>query len=168
MHDKKLAELTAEVHAVNLANGYANELYPILRDFFAPLVGQKIVKADGSLLEKLGRKLPKFPAKNGRPGQHEHASVMVYRHRSDYSLAWTVQVCWPIPPHTCTYYVITVYIGDMGGDVLKEVPDRYRPDRRTDYTVDEIVGKIEAYEAAKKAVDDAYSACHPFDRFVRR
>ncbi len=167
MHDRKLAELTAEVNAVNLANGYANELLPLWRDFFVPLVGQKIVKADGSLLAKLESKLPKFPAVKGRAGQHEHASVMTYRHRSDYSLAWTVKTCWPIPPHTCTYYERTLYIGDMGGDTLKAMTNHGEP-WRTDYTVEAAVAAIEAYEAAKKAADEARSACWPFEKFLGR
>lgn len=166
MHASKLAELTAEVNAVNLANGYANELLPKLVEFFTPLVGQKIVKADGSLLAKLESKLPVFPAEKGRPGQHVHASVMTYRHRSDYSLAWTVKVCWPIPPHTCTYYERTLYVGDMSGDTLKEMTKHLEP-WRTDYTVEAAVAKIEAYEAAKKAADDARSECWPFEKFIR-
>jgi hypothetical protein len=155
------SELAAEVSAVNLGNAYANELYPLLRDFFTPLVGTKIVKADGSLLAKL--KLPEFPVNKGRPGQHKDADITTYKYSSDHSLAWVVKVCWPITQYDCTCYDLKVYIGEVRDGVLKEVSARCKSEGRTDYTVEEILGKVKAYEAAKKVADDALRACYPFD-----
>jgi hypothetical protein len=173
MHDKKLAELTARVAAANLAHAYANKLRTVLRPFFANYVGQKIVKDDGSLLKKVAEKLPAFPDVKGNPGQHEHATIMTYRLASNYSLAWTVKVCQPLPPGTCVYYEITVYVVDFVYDtesnVLKKMPDTagYVEMYRTDFDVATIVAGIADYEAKQKAADDAKSALWPFSDFAR-
>jgi hypothetical protein len=166
MHESKKKELEAKIEATNLAHAYGNKLRKLLVEFFTPYVGQKIIKADGSLLAKIAAKLPAFPDEKGNPGQHVHASIMTYRHRSDYSLAWTVKTCQPIPPHTCTYYESTVYIGDMDGDVLKSMTT-HMEDWKADYTLADIVAKIEAYEAAQKVADDLKGAVYPFSDFVR-
>lgn len=166
MHATKIAELTADVAAVNLANAYANKLLAKLQAFFSPLVGQKIIKLNGTLLAKLQDKLPAFPAEKGNPGQHEHATIMTYKHNSPYSLAWAVKVCWPVPPHSCTYYEVMVYVGDMEGDTLK-VMTTHREPWREDFTVAEAVERIDAFEAAKKEADDARGRVYPFQKYVR-
>lgn len=166
MHDSKKKELAAKIEATNLAHAYGNKLRKLLVEFFAPYVGQKIVKADGSLLAKIAAKLPAFPDVKGNPGQHEHASIMTYKHNSAYSLAWTVKVCQPIPPHTCTYYEMTVYIGDMSGDVLKAMTN-HTDDWKADYTLEETLAHIQAYEDAQKVAESLKSAVYPFSDFVR-
>lgn len=72
-------ELEAKVKSVNQAHKYANELRPILTELFRPLVGEKVEKADGQLLEKVKKLLPAFPCT---------PQLNVYKLASSYSLAW--------------------------------------------------------------------------------
>ena len=78
MYDAKIA-LDAKVKAVNKANAYATKLYPMLASVFKPLVGQKVLKADGSILAKYAKLMPDFLlAPEG---------IHVCQHMSKYSLA---------------------------------------------------------------------------------
>ncbi len=147
-------KLTARVAAVNKANAYANELYVKLADYFRPLVGQKILKADGSLLAKIEKDLPEMASGN---------ELHVYRHRSEYSLAWTVKTCEFMPPHGCMYHETTVYVADLKGQTLGELSRPF--EARSDYTVEGIEKLREAYETAKKAADNARSALFPFGEY---
>ena len=148
-------ELAARVVATNKAHKYAVELQSKLRAAFAPLVGQKILKADGSLLAKYETLAPQCAGND----------LHVYRHNSNYSLAWCVKACESVPPHGCVYYEVTAYVGDLEGQVLKSLSPAL--ELRSDYTVKEIEGKIAAYEAAKKAADTARSEVYPFQEFIR-
>lgn len=167
MHPSKIDELTANVRATNFAHAYANELRKRLMAYFAPLVGQKVIKADGTLLKKLV--LPEFPKEDDFK-QHPNDTVHVYKLSSDYSLGWTVKTCSTMPPHGCVYYEATVYIGEMGYGGGRDILTKLTPpseDRRADYTVAEIMEKIALYEAAQKIADGLKSLVHPFDKFVR-
>ena len=144
--------LKARVAAVNRGNDYANKLYRELTNIFRPLVGQKILKADGTLLAKYQPLLPHFPS---TPQLH------VYRHTSEYSLAWSVKTCESLPPHSCMYHTATVYIGDLSGDKLEKLS--VNPfEGRTDFTAAEIESKRADYEAAKRIADNARNALWPF------
>lgn len=167
MHQTKLDQLTAKVKAVNLAHAYANDFYPILREFFAPFVGQKILKADGELLAKRAMNIPAFPAVTGRQGQDQYATIRVYRNRCNYSLYWTVNVCQPLPSMGCTYYDATVTIGELCGDTLKELAPQENLSLRTDYTTSEILAKIEDYEAKRKVMEEARSELYLFSEYTR-
>lgn len=148
----RVEKLTAKVAAVNRANEYAARLYAALADNFAPLVGQKIIKADGTLLAKYEKLLPVLACS---PDLH------VYRHSSDYSLAWTVKTCEFMPPHSCMYHEVTVYVGDLRGATLEKMT--VHPfTGRTDYSVEEITGKRLAAESAKKVADELRSDLYPF------
>lgn len=145
--------LIPKVAAVNKANAYALELYKKLVPIFEPLVGSMIEKKDGSLLAKVEKLLPEFKF---TPQLH------VYKHRSDYSLAWCVKTC-EVVAGCATYHEVTVYIGDMSNGVLTKITPP--AERRTDYTVEEIVKKREAYEKAKKIADDAKGELFPFGEY---
>ena len=149
--------LAARVRGVNNANRYAVEVvYPQLVAVFTPLVGQKIEKVDGSLLAKYESLLPKF----------EDGNVLhVYRHRSNYSLAWVVKTCESVPPHGCTYHETVVYIGEMSNGVLTKICDPLKA--KCNYTVEEVVEARKVHEAAKKKASDALSALHPFGEYDR-
>ena len=140
----------AHVRAVNMANAAAIELYPKLAELFRPLVGTKIEKVDGTLLAKIAMTLPEFPC---TPALH------VYKHTSNYSLAWSVKTCVSIPGY-CVYYEATVYVGNMRNGVLTELSKPFSA--RTDYTADEVIQKRDVYEKAKQAADDARSDLFPF------
>lgn len=147
----------AKVKAVNKAHGYANKLCADLQATFAPLVGQKIEKADGGLLAKVAKLLPEFP---------HSPSLHVYRYISNYSLAWSVKTCEHIADTCgCLYYDVTVYVGDMRDGVLVKLSDPCV--FRTDYTVAEVDAKREAYRAAKSAAGAAQSALYPFGEYDR-
>src|SRR5581483_4429100 len=100
------AALKAKVKAVNAAHKHAIVLHQALTEVFRPLVGQQVLKATGDLLQKVEKLLPPNLTQVGLFGLH------VYRHRSDYSLAWTVKTCEQIEgAGSCLYYEHTVYVG---------------------------------------------------------
>lgn len=125
--------------------------YQRLIPMFSPLVGQKILKADGSLLKKWQDALPTFEYSN---------ELHVYRHTSNYSLAWTVKTCEFMPPGSCMYHETTVYIGELKGQTLEKLSRPF--EARDDYTVEEIENKRAEFEAAKKAMEAARSKLYPF------
>jgi hypothetical protein len=151
MKDTREERLRAKVAAVNRAHKYAIEIQPELIAIFAPFVGQKVMKI-GGLMEKFKKLLPEFP--NTVP-------LSVYRHVSDYSLAWTVKTCESYGEHSCLYYEVTVYIGDLHHGVLTKVSNQSY-EFRTDYTKQEIEEKRQQYQKAKRAADDARNNLYPF------
>lgn len=151
----RVEKLTAKVAAVNRANEYAARLYAVLAERFAPLVGQKILKVDGGLLGKYAGLVPELPSE---------PSIHVYRHSSDYSLAWTVKTCEFMPPHSCMYHEVTVYVGDLRGQTLEKMT-LHPFSGRTDYSVEEIMGKRAAYESAKRVADELRGDLYPFGEY---
>ena len=150
--------LEAKVGAVNRANDAANRWGPVLRESVRPFVGAQVVKKAGGLLDKVKKALPTLP---------NDAWLQVYRHVSDYSLAWTFKSCVMIgETHGCLYHEVTVYVGKLSHGVLTEL-ESSEFKGRTDYTVDEVLQKRAAYESAKKAADDARSNLHPFGEYDR-
>jgi len=145
-------DLVAKVAAVNSAHKFANKLWYELTEFFRSYVGQKVLKQDGSLLAKI--KLPELP--NTVP-------VSVYKHTSDYSLAWTVKTCQQSGKHHCVYYETTVYIGDLSKGVLTKLSESYQdpPAYRWNYTIEEVLANQQAAKDAKEAYDEARSKCFP-------
>jgi hypothetical protein len=156
MHDPKVA-MAARVKARNNANAEANRLYEVLAAIFAPLVGQKILKVDGQLLAKYAGLLPEFPSTN---------TLHVYRHSSDYSLAWCAKTCEFIPPHGCCYEEAMVYVADLSGTSLAETLCG-NPEYRTDYTVEELVELRRIFKEKEKEFQTARSNLHPFGEHDR-
>ena len=147
-------KLAAKVKATNKANQTAIELYPKLVAVFRPLIGQKIVKIDGSLLTKIADLLPPLP--------NDH-DLRVYRNRSEYTLSWIVNASEQVNDHSCTYAEIGLYIGDLNGNVLTKIYDE--PQLRANYTVTEVEAQRAAYWSAQKVADAAKSALHPFGEY---
>lgn len=147
-------ELPAKIAATNRANQLANEWQAKLLAVFAKHVGQKILKADGSLLAKIEKELPE------RPCTH---NVRIYRHHSNYSLAWVVNVSERIDNIGTTYAEAVIYVGSTRGDQLTGL----EPVRtlRTDYSLAELAAARERTAAAKKAYDEAREACYPFGEY---
>lgn len=148
--------LKSRVRAVNTANKAANDLFPLLADAFRPFIGQKIEKTDGGLLAKVEKSIPGLPY---------NSALQVFRNASRYSLNYTVKVCVPVPPNTCVYHDVTLYVAEMNGATLGAIKDP--PEFRTDYTESEVLSLREEYKAAKRRADDALSALYPFGEYDR-
>lgn len=148
-------KLACKVGAVNRANAYSKEIYALLNPIFTPLVGKQILKVDGSLLAKYAALVPKF---------EYSTDLHVYRQRSDYSLAWVVKTCEPLPPGSCMYHEAVVYIGDLRGQTLEKL-SIHPFDLRSDYTVEEITQKRLNFERAKKELQEARSELYPFGEY---
>ena len=151
--------LNAKIVAVNRVNAEANRLHTLLTEAFAPYVSEKILKADGSLLAKYSNLhivLSRLPNSN---------SLRVFRHLSDYSLAWTVKACESLPlSGGCIYHEQTIYIADLRGQYLEKLSAYHGP-LRTDFTADEIVGRREIYSAAKEWASKCLGELAPFGEY---
>ncbi len=137
----RLALLTARVEAVNAANRTAIELHPHFVEIFRPFVGQKILKADGNLLQKVQAVLPNLI--------HKKPINRVIRGPSSYSLNWTVtaSVTGETSGHSI-YSDATFYVGELSNGVLTKLCDP--PELRTDYTVERITELRENYKEAQR------------------
>lgn len=156
--------LAARVIAVNIANNYANSLFDKLSPIFKPFVGQKIIKIDGSLLEKVQKLIPQDLGQKFLSG----SSIQVYRDSSQFSIRYTVKSCVNIEGGcSCVYYETSVYIGEFDGQNLKSIHDNPDTQRRIDFTAEEITAKREEYKRLKKLADDAMSALQPFGEYDR-
>lgn len=142
--------LEADVKARNRANAYAHQLYKDLVEVFTPLVGQNILKKDGTLRKFV--KLPDFP--------NSQTDLMVYKDIGDYSLAFVVKTKEPCGEFSYLYREAVVYVGSLQDGVLVELSSPFTG--RTDYTVQEIESKRQVYKAAKKIADDARDDLFPF------
>jgi len=156
--------LETRVRGVNRANEYANALWPRLIAVFTPFVGEKIEKADGTLLLKVQKlvdalKLPNCATPN----------IMVYRHNSNYNLAYTVKTdeTYSVDGRYghAYYHETTIYLGKMDCGVLTQLDAAET--FKTDYTAAEVIANREAYKAAKAAADAAQSKLYPFGEYDR-
>ncbi len=155
-------KLAIRVRGVNRANDAGNKLYAQLAPIFKPLVGQKILKADGSFLKTVEKLIPKF--------DWDH-KLNVVPNRRDYNLSWEVKT-WegepsPIPNHSDIgfYHSTYVYIGSMSNGVLNNLADP--PNFKTDYDAKTIAETRVAYKAAQEAADKLKSKLFPFDEYDR-
>ena len=148
----RIEQINLKVQAVNAANKMALELYPKLVEVFQPLVGKKILKADGTILEKYKKLMPELP---------NTPSMMVYRYSSDYNLIWKVDAkVWVDERYNS--HEVSIYVGELTGDTLKAITLPVE-ERRTDWTTEEVVKLVEDMEAKKKVYEDARSKCWLFD-----
>lgn len=148
----RLEKLTAKVVAINRANAYAEKLHTILHERFAPLVGEQILKADGTLLKKYSDLVPKLEGE-------DKDDIWIYRLSSAYSLAWVVKTCESMTG-SCIYHETVAYIGNLDGKRLSNLLDF--EERRSDFTVDEILEKRAAYESANRLADELKGKLYPF------
>lgn len=156
MTNTALEVLTARVKAVNTANKKANELFVTLSNIFKPLVGQPVLKADGELLAKVEKLLPK---------PSDDRNLTIYRTKSAYSLSWTVKACEGIGgntsgKHTCLYHEATIYVAQLDSNAIQYVRDA-QP-FRCDYTAQEISDLRAKAAQAKKDYEAATSNLGPF------
>ena len=158
--------LEARVAAVNMANAYSNELWEKLHNAFEPLVGTKILKADGSFTAKVKEMVDRLEI-------HSDNVVHVYRGHSEYSLYFTVRSCQGSKSgrvgddyNHSNSHETSVYIGNLNGQILKDVGYDC-PNNLTNHTVENVKSLRERHAIAKKAASDAESALFPFGEYDR-
>lgn len=145
-----MSKLAAQIEATNIGHKRANELYKELVEIFRPLVGQKIQKADGNLLAKVEKLMPKIG--------YTH-KLHVYKNVSRWSLSYVVKSCVAYS-ESCVYDETTVYIGTVDGDTLIRISDY--EEKRCDYTLEEIQQKRKEYNIVKAQLEKIGSELFPF------
>lgn len=148
------ARILAKIKAVNAANAEAMRLYPILAQILRPFVNQKIVKIDGSFLEKIRKLLPEIP----------HTSFLsVYKIQSDYSIAFGIRAWASIENHpmASSYYETTVYIGKIEGQTLIGICEP--PEARPDWELENVLDLCKQADNARAVVREIESKLGPFN-----
>jgi hypothetical protein len=144
--------LKARVKARNKVNAHAIAFYTMMAAVFKPLIGEKVEKADGSLLAKIDKILPPFPEEEG---------LRFWRHHAPYSIAWGLDIREPVQDaEVWTYEKEIVYIARVDNQILTSMESPFTA--RTDYKASEIERLRKAYEKAKNDADKARSALFPF------
>ena len=151
-----MSPLEAKVSAANKCRAEGNRLFSILSAIFTPFVGQKVFKADGTLLKKHHEAVETL----NLPYDHK---LQVHRHSSDYSLAWTITARTTDEKGHSQSNSITIYIGDISNGVLTKMCTD--PNYKTDYAVEEVLKAREKLKIAKKAVSDAEGELYPFGEY---
>ena len=148
------AKLSAKIIARNRANAAAISFYDAAAPIVARFLGQKIYKADGSLIAKLEKLLPKLA-----PGS--------YRFDSRYSLSFVMKEYENVKDAgycNCIYQETYVHLGDVTNGILNKLYPR--PDKlRSDYTFVEIAARRADAEAKEEAFREADSKLYPFGRY---
>ena len=149
----RVDEIEANVKAYNRVAEVAQYLQTELKAIFAEYVGQKVIKADGSLLASIQKKLSNLS---------KIQKVTIYQYRSHYSLVWVVKTSEPRPwlGCICLYREISVYVGDLTDGVLTRLCDNMAIKT---WTVEEVKEKLSARNEAQRALNDANSALGPFN-----
>jgi len=140
--------LAARVAAMNAAHAEVNRLAPIYRAIFAEYIGQKVTKADGSLLAKIKARLPE-------------SSLQVY---SPHVGCFVVKTSASYGDHFCTYaepYFYAFTENRHAGHICEKLGHEFEP-FRADYTAEEVCQLRKTAEEAREAARNAESACSPF------
>lgn len=160
MTDRRMATLDARVMAKNAVHAWANQVGPILLARFRPLVGQKLLKVDGSFLEKykgLSDDIP-LPDKMHRYWREGTGT-------GTSSLAYTLDICASVDGFDgCIYEKQVVYVGSFTGQVLSSVRDARLVSQtlRTNYTSAEVLRLRDEHKALQEKANKALSALYPF------
>lgn len=154
--------LTLKVLAVNYANEYAKQLYPLYQEHFKNFVGQQIEKVDGSLLKKVANGLV-FGEKSDIKVQGYHISFTKYRQNSRYTLSYVAKVCVS-GSQGCSYHEAVIYLGDMNCGVLENLKFE-APSGRTNWTKDEVIQSRCIVERAKRELSGAESVIREFGQY---
>ena len=146
----------AKVAAVNRAHEYANELYKKLVAVFEPLVNHKVVKADGSLMEKVKKQLPELP--------YERVGVQVVHQPSASLLTWEVTASTLVEGGGTEYHSVHVYVGNLrDGYLTMETRPPY--EFPTGYTVEKVEAARKRFREARDAFDAAKNDLSPFKEY---
>jgi hypothetical protein len=150
--------LAARIKARNRVNQLANELQEKLIKDFTPLIGKKVVNADNYLSEKF-KKLKPYVAVQ---------EAQFYQQASEYSLGFIVKVSEQISGNDCgcVYEEAHFYVGNLSNCVLTKVYNG-ASDRRTNYTVEEIIKVREFAEQKREEARQAENALCGFGTYDR-
>ena len=148
-------QLQAKIEARNIVNAEHNRLLPLLRAAFAPLVGKKVLKVDGTLLGTLKDIMPPL----------SKAILNSYKLDSRYSLAFVVRACVSDLGNVCAYDEATVYVGNVNGNILESLIDP-QP-RPVGFTEQQVLDARKAVNVAKEALSKAQSDLAGFGEYDR-
>ena len=150
--------LAAKVAATNQCNAEAARLYAVALPSVRALVGQKIIKVDGSLTTKARK------AMNADLFRSYNCGFQIYKLGSNYSLAFVVKCSVNNESGSCSYAETAVYLGELDGQTLaKTCEDRIHA--RSDWTVAEVLALRQVAADAAEASRNAESALSPFGRY---
>lgn len=152
-----MTKLKARVACRNRGNRLLVDYVQKYREALTPFIGQKIYKADGTLLDKVAKELPKIPYSNpsidadGKPRMGIHS----YLHHGAYSFTLHVIVSIPVYFHgnqTSVSLEGTAWIANTSGDTLEGFPDFNPEQYRTNITPKEILAARAEEQAAQQAL----------------
>ena len=167
--------ITNKVRQENEVRKALNKVVPQVIEQLRPFTGQKILKADESMVKKFTDKIGFLPGLRAKikikplEGM-EHASIScLYVVCSRYSMRLEISVSFQISDHGCTYAKKTVYIGDIKNSFLSDAGNgtlekvcEYIP-----YTMLSVAGQWQKYQQAYKAHEKAEKAQSNVDHCLR-
>lgn len=151
--------LEGKVAAQNRVNQLAMDCYAKAIEPLKQFVGQKILKVDGSLLEKVKKALPELPVLQ--------CNRIFYTCQHGYNLRIAIDESIYAMRRSGvggTYYVeASAYLCNIRDGVLTELYPK--PELRTDYTHEEILMARKDLETAKAAMSLAQSRLQGFGEY---
>jgi hypothetical protein len=151
-------DLDARVKAVNIANAAANEWTPRLRNLFRPLLGTKVLKADGTFIAKVKAMLPELPYRHdlriSRSGMGSFLSWVAYASVSCHGCSESAEALIPVGSFGNGW--------DNQADVLVTLYDEEFT-LRTDWTAAELRALKVEYKAAEEQLEAVRRKLSPFD-----
>lgn len=148
-----MTTLQAKVTGLNKVNAEANRLTKILRDNFRPLIGQKVTKNDGYLLEKFKKLVPETP-------------FQIWQDSGGYSLAYTIKGYETTEKGQAVYSESCIYIGTLRGGILIGISENFE-NRRTDYSEEGIIEQRKIVAEAEEEFREERAKLSPFDMYDR-
>lgn len=130
--------LEAKVKAQNDAAKRGNKLQAELQEAFAPLVGRKVVRAGGYLMQKYA-KIGKFPATQ---------SMEIHHRSNEYTLSWTVTATVSDNSGKRHCQTVVVPVGHIRDGILTELSDRLR--HRENHTDEEVQSLRDEYQRLRE------------------
>lgn len=152
-----LNRLKCRVIAVNRCNEEAMKLYDKLVEIFKPLVGQKILKTDGTYLEKIKKLVGEL---NNDSTRH----LWIVKNGSDqHSLSYNVRYSeWDGGNNQS--HQISIRIGGLiECQILRSINEK--PILRTNYTVEEIELKRQIFQRKEEEYRAARADLDPFGEY---
>jgi hypothetical protein len=127
LHEKQ--SLKNVIHRENEVRRVLNEVAPLLIEPLRDFVGQKIIKADESIVKKYDDKIGFLVSMRDnikiKPmDEFEHASISsIYVVSNRYNMRVEVSISFQDSEHTCCYAKGNVYIGDVRNSLMGKAGD---------------------------------------------
>ena len=147
--------LAARVAAVNRAHSIFNEIAPLYRGAITPFLGQKVIKADGTYLEKVKKAFPVLSPSADAQVYSPHLGCFVVKTSENYS------------DHSCVYaepYFYAFTVNQAG--IAEPLKHEFEP-FRTNYSAKLVEFAREEAEEAEETARLAKAECEPFGMFDR-